>query len=297
MTYNKQTYIDMLQYKRPQDSVSQKKFCRKYLEPIFGKPDTAGNYILRIGNPKIAFMSHHDTVHKSGGYQTVEVYQDFAKVSNSDCLGADCTTGIYIMLRMIQAGVEGLYIVHASEEIGCLGSGYIARETPDVVAGIDAAISFDRYGYSSIITHQMSMRTCSDDFAYSLEQCLDLGYTTDTRGSYTDSNEYKHLIPECTNVSVGYFDQHRNIEQQDLVFMDTVADAFINADFSSLIISRKPEFDIDYSGFDSPYDFEDLDLEHVVANHPKSVAKLLQSYGYSANGLLEDIQEIRNYRY
>lgn len=306
MTYNHQTYLDMLQYKRPEGSKSQRKFCQKYLEPVFGNPDKMGNYILRVGNPKISFMSHHDTVHAQAGYQKVAVYQGFAKATGSDCLGADCTTGIYIMLRMIQAGVEGLYIVHAAEEVGCKGSRYIATHTPEVVDGIDFAISFDRYGYSSVITHQCGIRTCSDAFAGSLEQAVDLGYTTDTGGVYTDSNEYTHLIPECTNVSVGYFDQHRTIEQQDLLFMDTVADAFINANFSGLIVDRSTSDLYNYSWSDSYKnyedlagyrDYEDLDLEQVVACNPKSVAKLLQSMGYSADGLLDDLDSIRTYNY
>jgi len=292
MTYTHSTYLDMLQYKRPEGSKTQRKFCQKYLEPVFGKPDAVGNYILRVGNPKIAYMSHHDTVHSGAGYQKVSIYKEFAKTANANCLGADCTTGIYIMLRMIAAGVEGLYIVHAAEEVGCKGSSYIASQTPQVVAGIDVAISFDRYGYSSIITHQCGIRTCSDAFATSLEAAVDLGYTVDTGGVYTDSNEYTHLIPECTNVSVGYFDQHRSIEQQDLRFMDEVADAFINADMSNLVIARNP---VD-TWSDNDYDyFEDSDLESVVANNPKSVAKLLQSFGYTANGLLEDLNEIRTY--
>lgn len=296
MQHTRSTFIDMLQYKRPEGSRSQRRFCRRFLEPVFGKPDKVGNYILRIGkNPKIAFMSHHDTVHTHGGHQKVSVYQDFVKAVDSNCLGADCTTGVYIMLKMIEAGVEGLYIVHAAEEIGCKGSSYIARETPDVVAGIDFAISFDRYGYSSIITHQCGARTCSDAFAASLEHAVDLGYTTDAGGVYTDSNEYTHLIPECTNVSVGYFDQHRSIEQQDLVFLDELIEAFCTADFSNLVVDRKAcdpwEDDTRYND----YDYNDTDLEQVVVNHPKSVAVLLQSFGYTASGLLEDISSIHDY--
>lgn len=303
MIYDRQTYIDMVRYQRPQDSKTQRKFCKRFLEPVFGKPDEVGNYILRVGNPKIAFMSHHDTVHKSSGLQVVSVVQDFA-TSNSNCLGADCTTGIYIMLRMIQAGVEGLYIVHASEEIGCLGSRYIATQTPDVVHGIDVAISFDRYGYSSIITHQMGTRTCSDEFARSLELCVDLGYKIDTGGVYTDSNEYEHIIPECTNVSVGYFSQHTTNEQQDLVFMDHVADSFINADWSKLVVARDPSAQPDYNSrsmFESysysDDDFEEMDIEHLVVNNPKSVARLLRTFGYDATMLAQELDQIRTYQY
>lgn len=290
MTYDTSTFIEMLSYRRPEGSRSQTKFCRRFLEPVFGKPDAKGNYILRIGdNPRIAYMSHHDTVHASSGRQKVVVRTEFAATTGTDCLGADCTSGIYIMLRMIDAGVEGLYIVHAAEEIGCKGSSYIATHTPDVVHGIDAAISFDRKGYGSVITHQMGSRTCSEDFALSLERAVDLGYTPDNTGSYTDSNEYAHLIPECTNVSVGYFDQHTKAEQQDLVFLERVADAFICADMSNLIIDRRP--------VDSDINYDDYDVEQLVVNYPKSVAALLTSMGFSYSDLCEAIDDIRDYNY
>jgi hypothetical protein len=54
--------IEMLAYKRPQGSDTQKDFCIKYLHPVFGKPDRDGNYIKSIGTkPNVAFTAHHDT--------------------------------------------------------------------------------------------------------------------------------------------------------------------------------------------------------------------------------------------
>ena len=48
--------IEMLRYMRPQDSVSQRQFCKRFLEPVFGLPDEHGNYIHQIGDqPKLCF--------------------------------------------------------------------------------------------------------------------------------------------------------------------------------------------------------------------------------------------------
>ena len=92
-----------------------------------------------------------------------------------------------------------MYVVHAAEESGCIGSGALVKSNPYWLTHIDAVISFDRYGDNSVITHQMGRRTASDDFARSFADALDLPQlVADTGGSYTDSNEYADKVPECT---------------------------------------------------------------------------------------------------
>jgi hypothetical protein len=236
------SYLEMVSYKRPQGSKAQSKFCNRFLRPIFGAPDIYGNYTHIVMNgdklPNVAFMSHHDTVHKQGGRQTVSVVNETAFVM-ADCLGADCTTGVYIMLRMIDAQVPGVYVVHAAEEIGCVGSKALVKSNPEWISHVDVAISFDRKGYESIITYQMGMRCCSDAFADSLSAILCSNFEKDTTGVYTDSNEYVDVIAECTNLSVGYFAQHTSRESQDIAFMECLITDLINADWSKLVVKRK----------------------------------------------------------
>lgn len=328
-------FIDMLAYKRPDGSRYQKKFCRRFLEPVFGKPDAHGNYTLTIGTkPRVAFMSHHDTVHHKDGRQIVQIMDDHAFSTGNDCLGADCTTGIYIMLRMIEENVPGVYVVHAGEEIGCVGSSALVKDFPAWIGQVDAAISFDRKGYTSIITHQMGARTCSDAFADSLADILDLSMVKDTTGAYTDSNEYIDYISECTNISVGYFNQHTKKESQDLVFLEYLIQALVVADWSKLVFKRALGA-VEYSTYNkgpykavrkvSTYDYYDDpwndsyldeadvsatlydepdcgDIKSVMKRYPDQVAQILQSYGYSADGLLDDCIDLkekwqRNFRH
>ena len=241
MTY-RPTYLEMVSYKRPQGSKSQNKFCRRFIRPIFGVPDVHGNYtkIINDGDklPHVAFMAHHDTVHREGGRQTPIAEAEFVKIA-ADCLGADCTTGVYIILRMIEANIPGVYVIHAAEEIGCVGSRALVKDTPEWFTHVKAAISFDRKGYYSIITHQLGRRTCSDAFAHSLAGILGGDFETDPTGAYTDSNEYVDYIPECTNLSVGYFNQHTSKEFQDVAFMEALITDLIAADWSKLVIERK----------------------------------------------------------
>ena len=315
--YTAPNFIDMLAYKRPDGSRYQKKFCRRFLEPVFGKPDAHGNYTLVVGvKPRVAFMSHHDTVHHTDGRQIVQIMDDHAFSTGNDCLGADCTTGIYIMLRMIEENVPGVYVVHAGEEIGCVGSSALVKDFPAWIGQVDAAISFDRKGYTSIITHQMGARTCSDAFADSLADILDLSMVKDTTGAYTDSNEYIDYISECTNISVGYFNQHTKKESQDLVFLEYLIQALVVADWSKLVFKRAIGA-VEYSTYNkgpykavrkvSTYDYYDDpwndsylddepdcgDIKSVMKRYPDQVAQILQSYGYSADGLLDDCIDLK----
>ncbi len=239
---------EMLEWKRPEGSQAQKDWCKKYLEPLFGMPDDHGNYTHIIYQPieggyvlpKIVFTAHHDTVHREGGFQTVLNHGDMLYAPNSDCLGADCTTGCWLILNMIDRGVPGIYVIHAGEEVGCVGSSLLVNDQPDWIKTVKAVISFDRKGTTSIITHQLGHRTCSDAFAKSLSEALGMpNLVPDNTGVYTDSNEYIYDVGECTNLSVGYYAQHTNKESQDVFFAYQLLHALLKADWSKLVFEKE----------------------------------------------------------
>jgi hypothetical protein len=215
--------LKMLSYRRPAFSGSEESFIRRFIEPTGATRDEFGNLILKIGeNPTTLFSSHTDSVHSTPGRQLVDVINGVAVLHRKErvreCLGADCATGVYIMLKLIEAKVPGLYIFHRAEEIGCQGSDYIARYTPELLQDIKHAIAFDRRGRDSIVTHQCGRRTASDEFAWALSEIAPNGMHPDSSGIFTDTNEYRSLIPECTNISVGYTNQHSARESQCLAF-------------------------------------------------------------------------------
>lgn len=328
---------EMLEYKRPDGSRHQTKFCNRYLRPVMSGPDLFGNFVRIVGDkPRIAFMAHHDTVHSTTGKQEVLNVGGFYKVDpagTSNCLGADCTTGVYIILKMIEAGIPGVYVVHGAEEIGCIGSAGMVASNPDWLDYVDAAISFDRKGYTSVITHQLGERTCSDAFAQSLADILDMDYQLDDGGVYTDSNEYRGIVPECTNISVGYFSQHSKSEIQDINFLNMLVDQILKADWNSLIIERDPAVTehLNYAnrysnGFtytgalrytESDYDYEDPvgpaytfgvkkddkirdakykdmeDMIDIIKQNPEEIARLLKQYGLDAYDLIDDVYNLK----
>lgn len=278
--------LTMLSYKRPSKGRHTQKFANRFLKPVFGDPDPDGNYML--GSGPIVFASHYDTVHDTSGRQTVRNDQGILSAPHSNCLGADCTTGVWLMLKMIEAGVPGRYIVHADEEVGCKGSSALVANKPDWLATTDAVISFDRYGTESIITHQMGRRTASDAFADSLADILALPLFPDPDGSYTDSNEYADDVPECTNISVGYYDQHTKKETQDLEFAEKLLAALIRADWSQLVIDRDPA-EVEYSDWGWTPNSRRTGIASLVYYYPDDVAAYLKECGFTEDDIRDGI--------
>lgn len=205
--------------------------------------DEWGNYFYKIGESRSIFAAHLDTVSKDYVTVTHVFDQNLIKTDGKTTLGADDKAGVTILLWMIQNNVPGLYYFFIGEEVGCIGSGNAAK-LGHFKGNYDRIISFDRRDVSSVITFQSSSRCCSDDFADALCNELNqnhLSYKKDTGGVYTDSAEFTHLIPECTNLSVGYYKEHTTNESQDIVHLTDLAEACIKVDWENLPTKRDPK--------------------------------------------------------
>lgn len=239
--------LDMLEYCRPDDSATEIEFITKYIDTLpCVTVDGYGNRIIQIGKakPKVCWASHTDTVHYDNGKQAIElnangdICLDF--YSKANCLGADCTAGVWLMRRMILAGKPGLYIFHRSEETGGGGSSYIATNSPELLKGIEFLISLDRRGQDSIVTKQFMGVTASWSFAHSIAPMLPGGMKADPTGTFTDSQNYSHLVSECSNLSVGYEHCHTHKETLDYRFIDNLLTHLLKLDYSKLLASRTP---------------------------------------------------------
>jgi len=333
-TDDERLILEMFAYMRPTGSETEQLFIDRYLTPLGFQRDPFNNLVVTVGdNPRILWSSHVDTVHSNEGIQTLHYDGEFLELSKgakktSNCLGADDTAGIWLMTEMIKAGVPGVYVIHDAEESGCIGSGKLAQGNPAFFDGIDVAVAFDRYGYNSVITHQMGRRCCSEAFSASFTAALDAAfgastdYKSDDGGSYTDTNEYTSLVPECTNISVGYFSQHGRSESQNVPFLIKLRDLMVTADFSNLVIERDPSVveslyggrgwawafrdnDRAGSGYDlrDPWDdpdnytaFRDVrsqdSLEELVRHYPDVAAQVLQAYGLTRTTFMDEISEV-----
>ncbi|WP_062227632.1 zinc-binding metallopeptidase family protein [Aureimonas frigidaquae] len=304
MNTDERTIMSMFSYMRPTESKHEQLFVDRFLTPLGFKRDRFQNLFLQIGdNPNILWSSHVDTVHRHDGIQTMHYDGQALSLSKnakkrSTCLGADCTAGVWLMTEMVRHKIPGVYMIHHAEESGCVGSSALAEDCPEFFTGIEAAIAFDRMGYRSVVTHQCGGKTASDNFAWSLAHALDLDYQPDDGGVYTDTNEYAELVPECTNISVGYFNQHTQGEVQDVQFLIQLRDQLLKADFSNLVIERKPGD----NGFTSyrwrrpksttPI-FADYDgMEGYCRAYPELAAQLLEAYGCSERDFADNLYDL-----
>lgn len=242
-----------LSTKRPHGSQTNVKFTawlREQLPLDLNKAafyDGAGN--LHVDNRsqashKTLFVAHVDTVHRAEGKNKIRKTKTHWH-AKGDVLGADDGAGVALLFHLIHNNVRGYYIFTQGEERGGVGARYLAEKMPDLLREFDRAIAFDRRGIDSVITHQGWGRCCSDTFGSALADALMNGHDAlmmlnDDTGVYTDTAEFIDIIPECTNISVGYAREHTQEESLNLVYYNQLAAAVLTVDWDALPVERDP---------------------------------------------------------
>lgn len=247
---NKDTFYAILTYRRPHGSETEALFCQNLTNLVESmadriETDEVGNLYAEVGESETLFTCHVDTVHRTDGFQAIDLKDGkFTTAPGAtECLGADDGAGIFIALCMIEAKVPGTYAFFRGEEVGGLGSKFAAGHRPDWLRRFKRAVAFDRGGTTDVITHQSFGRCCSDEFAEALSTALNdagLLFMPCDRGVYTDTAELTMLIPECTNVSVGYAHQHGPGETQDWAFLEALSVACREVPWENLPTVREP---------------------------------------------------------
>ena len=211
------------------------------------KKDIYGNYYKIIGESDVVFTCHLDTASRTksnvGLISHIKDGEEYIITDGNSILGADDKSGVTILMYMIANNVPGTYWFFIGEERGGLGSRYVANNIDDYpfMKNKKKCISFDRRNYYSVITKQMGVECCSDSFAQQVCQELSKGGLSmklDPTGVFTDSASFIDLIPECTNISVGYFNEHTHQEMQNLTFLEKLAKAAVSCDWNSITVSR-----------------------------------------------------------
>lgn len=268
--------LRILAVRRPHNDPVEKEFVNDFIvKPL----EALGHTVIKCGPMeniivnvpmnekgdmnKVLFSCHTDTVHSKGGDNKIIADANFgvvycAEQKGGDCLGADDGTGVWMLLKMIEAKIPGTYVFHRGEERGCIGSHWMSEDkaTQEFLKKFDYAIAFDRKDRDDIITHQRGRRCCSDEFAKALGEQLnaadpDFKYRPDPTGVYTDTANYDGLIKECTNLSVGYEGAHGSGEQQDLNHAKKLLEAVKKVKWAELPAKREAKretYNHGYSG-------------------------------------------------
>lgn len=229
------------------------------------KRDEVGNYYKIIGDEKakVMFTCHLDTADRE--QKTTRLFQANGRVSEegysfrliktgsgdeiiytdgSTILGADDKAGTAVMLYMMANNVPGIYYFFIGEERGGIGSNALSSiyDRCDYLSDVKACVSFDRRRTTSVITHQLGRQCCSNEFGQALCDEYNksgLNLSLDTTGVYTDSASLMEDIAECTNISVGYYNEHRGTEMQNMTYLIKLAEASTKVDWNNLPIKRK----------------------------------------------------------
>jgi hypothetical protein len=210
------------------------------------KRDAAGNLHVdtRLNSSnRTLFVAHVDTVHRKEGPNKIKQTPTYWYADGA-ALGADDGAGVAMLMHLMHSGVPAYYIFTQGEECGGIGATHLAKHDAKLLSEFDRAIAFDRRGIDSVITHQGRGRCCSDAFADALSAALNEGdtlmYLPDNTGVYTDTAEFIEVIPECTNISVGYYSEHSDKESLDIIHFQALADRVALIDWDSLPTDRDP---------------------------------------------------------
>jgi hypothetical protein len=213
--------------------------------------DKYGNYYKIIGDnkaPNVMFTSHLDTADRSQKITTLyskeEDGNEIIFTDGSTILGADDKSGVTVMLYMMAHNIPGLYYFFIGEERGGIGSNMVAADfhSIDYIKNIKKCISFDRRRTVSVITSQLGRVCCSNTFGTALCEEYNkngLNLSLDPTGIYTDSASFIDDIPECTNISVGYENEHTGRELQNMTYLIKLCEASIKVNWEGLPVVRR----------------------------------------------------------
>lgn len=313
------TLARALSVKRPHNTPAVSDFTEWLFDALpaelksFTSVDGAGNLHIdnRIQGSRTLFIAHVDTVHREVGANKIRKTKSMWYAEDAP-LGADDGAGVALLMHMMHADIKGYYIFSQGEECGGIGAKFLEKNHADLLAQFDRAIAFDRRGMDNIISHQGWSRCASDTFCQSLADELNLFsenlmYAPDDTGVYTDTAEFTDIIPECTNISVGYDHEHSQQECLNINHYELLSEAVLQVQWDKLPVDRDPTvpeyktttYDTGMTGWWTKYDSKAYDdgFTHNKQIDSKYFGKWQDEDYWETQDLLDAIHDALEERY
>ena len=205
--------------------------------PDHASIDASGNlWIVTDPTSKTLFQAHLDSVHRRDGKQAIiwtTASESIISTPDGYCLGADDGAGCAILAHLISHNVPGTYCFTQGEECGGIGGKWIKTNLPKKLKYFNRCIAFDRKGKTDICGAQSCGNCASELFVKTLSDKLGMQHSW-ARGSYTDNAEYRGVITEIVNISVGYEAAHTKYETLDYAYLNRLADRLLTIDWETL---------------------------------------------------------------
>lgn len=258
----KDTFLKLTEYTTPYKTETDlEEFLIERIPDL--RRDAVGNYHKIIGESDTIFTCHLDNYcktkekvnHVFGRFVIENEEQKFVEDPDGNFIATDKTTvlggdnkaGVTILLYLIEQNVPGHYCFFIGEESavsggGCFGSSVFAYNYKNLIENKKRAVAFDRRATGSIISRQAAQPCCSNEFVDALAELFaqqGVEMRNDPTGFYTDTSSFLEIIPECTNISSGVYNEHTKEEFVDIAYLEVVARAAAKVDWESLPVVRE----------------------------------------------------------
>lgn len=175
-------------------------------------------YIIAIGDVPIGLCAHADTVFSRPPRLDNFFYdQERNVVWNPDGAGADDRAGIFAIIDILKhTDLRPSIIITTGEESCCYGSSKLCYQVPTFPVELKFLIQLDRRGKNDAVYYDCA----NEGFTKYINN---FGFET-AIGSYTDISVLApHFGCAAVNLSIGYYDEHTNIERLHVGYMfDTI---------------------------------------------------------------------------
>lgn len=222
--------------------------------------------ILGLNNPGMPLFSAHMDMVNTEGYifqsrenavegdyvftvdndTNLRLYRDKEERKHQTSLGADDKNGIWVILKLLEAGFAINFAFCHSEEVGGTGSKQIieCKELAEQIAECQFGIIIDRRNKGDIIGYENKYCMALDDRLEAFAKSRKYPYTCAT-GSISDADRFSQLI-ECVNISCGYYSPHTSSEYTNLnelwMTLQFCMDVLLNFQYESVSEKRMKKF-------------------------------------------------------